>query len=96
MNAFQIKQTPKTKLLNVFRRLLAFPACEQLLFNSLLRNPHSIARKLVPPDYLYKKGAHRKISRDGINYQLDISNVVDHYLYFGLETFDYAKVVGDI
>lgn len=96
MNTFQIKQSPKTKLLNVFRRLLAFPAGEQLLFNSLLRNPRSIARKFVPPDYLYKKGAYRKISRDGINYQLDISNVVDHYLYFGLETFDYVKVVEDI
>jgi FkbM family methyltransferase len=49
------------------------------------RGGTSVWSKITPPNYLYAKHSTRRVKRDGINYDLDISNVVDHAIYFQLE-----------
>ncbi|MFN0189591.1 MAG: FkbM family methyltransferase [Bacteroidia bacterium] len=61
-----------------------------------LNTDSPIIRKLVPPNYLYNKGKYRKVNRNGINYLLDISNVVDHSFYFNLEKPSYGSILSQI
>lgn len=37
----------------------------------------------MPPNYLYPKDSRREASRRGINYSLDISDYIEHTVYFG-------------
>lgn len=75
----------KTKVLNFFRRFFMLPLFDKLLLFASLNSSSSIIKKMVPPNYLYPKGSKKRVSRNGINYILDISNVVDHTIYFNLE-----------
>jgi FkbM family methyltransferase len=50
----------------------------------------------VPPNYLYKKYSARNVNRQGINYILDISKVVDHNIYFGYKESGYNNVLEDL
>ena len=96
MKKYHLKQTPKTKFLNLFRFFFTFPLFEKFLVPRVQNNSSSFFKKLIPPDYLYKKGSFRYVTRDGINYKLDISNVVDHYLYYGNKEADYQSVLETI
>ncbi len=82
MDKYHLKLTLRTKILNVFRKGFQIPFIEKWLVKQLKKNRNSIYAKLVPPDYLYKAGSTRKVERFGLKYLLDISNVVDHYLYY--------------
>lgn len=86
----------KTRILNVFRRTFQIPLVEQVLRTGTERFPNSLLRKFIPPDYLYKANSIRHIDRNGIRYELDISHVVDHYIYFGLRDADFSRVEGVI
>lgn len=41
--------------------------------------------KLPPNHYQYKAGSIRKIQQNGINYELDLSDIMDWYVYFGFK-----------
>lgn len=82
MNKYHLKLSFKTKILNFFRRLIQISFIESWLVKRLETNSKGIYAKLVPPDYLYKAGSTREAERFGLKYKLDISNVVDHYLYY--------------
>jgi len=41
--------------------------------------------KLVPNHYQYPRRTIRKVERDGIKYKLDLSDLVDWYIYFGFK-----------
>jgi FkbM family methyltransferase len=56
---------------------------EQFIANHIGENSF-LLKKLVPPEYLYKKNSWRISNRRGIMMKLDISNVVDHEIYFNL------------
>jgi FkbM family methyltransferase len=76
----------KTRLLNRVRNLLKFPIVERLLISygrSIITGDLWI--KLVPPNYLYDKGTIREVERNGIKYRLDISDCVEHGVYFAFE-----------
>lgn len=79
---YHLQLSLKTKLFNTGRRLFMLPVFENWLTRRLKKNSEGFYSKLVPPDYLYKKGSWRNAIRYGLTYKLDISNVVDHYLYF--------------
>jgi FkbM family methyltransferase len=105
MDGYHLNQNAKTRFLNYFRSVFTLPLFENVLLMLLFKSKFKIFQKLVPPDYLYKSGSFRFVERDGIKYKLDISNVVDHYLYYGikdatydsiLETLKNAKVIIDI
>jgi len=95
----------KTKFLNLFRRLFQLPFLERFLIRQIQPGKSNIWKKLVPPDYLYKKGSVRRTSVDGVEFQLDISNVVEHLVYFRVtpenfkpveEVIKSAKVIFDV
>ena len=41
--------------------------------------------KFPPNHYQYKTGTIRRVERDGIQYELDLSDLVDWYIYFGFK-----------
>ncbi len=96
MSSYQIKKTPKTKFINLFRTVFTLPPFEDALVALTSKSRSPLLRKFVPPNYLYKRESFRTITRENIKYKLDISNVVDHYLYFGLEDPVYTSVLETI
>lgn len=93
MTEYHLKQNPKTKVLNLFRKPFTLPLFEKLLVKLTVGNSSTFFKKLIPPDYLYKQGSLRFVNRDGINLKLDISNVVDHYIYYGVKDADYNSIL---
>jgi FkbM family methyltransferase len=89
---FHLNRPLKTDILNIFRRVLRLRACENFIANKTIRNPRSIWSKFVPPNYLYPLGSVREVIREGIRFELDISHVVDHYIFFGLVDSDYTHI----
>lgn len=75
----------KTKFLNLFRRIFTIPAFEKILVSILKRYKYKyrFLEKIIPPEYLYKKESWRCVKQIGINYKLDISDCVDHGVYYG-------------
>ncbi len=71
-------------------------AVETLLVTVLLKSKAALLQKLVPPNYLYKKGSYRYLVRNGVKYMLDLHHVVDHYFYFGLDNNIYKSITEDI
>ena len=69
---------------------------ERLLVDLNLNSNSYFLKKLIPPDYLYQNGTFRKVTREGINYNLDISHVVEHYIYFGISDSDYSTLIDSI
>ena len=54
---------------------------------------NSFWTKLVPPEYLYSKGSTRQLIRNGISYILDISDTVDHFIYFGFVDTAFDRIM---
>jgi FkbM family methyltransferase len=96
MREYHLRQSPKTKILNFFRKPLTFPIFEKLLVKQTVEKSSNFFKKLVPPDYLYKQGSFRNVTRNGLNLKLDISHVVDHYIYFGYKDADYDSIIESI
>lgn len=94
MQSYTLKQSAKTRILNTFRKAFTLPVFEKLLVSMLLKSRNGFLEKLVPPDYLYPQGSRRQTKRKGINYDLDISHVVDHAIYYGYPE-DEMKIVED-
>lgn len=92
---YHLKISVKTKILNFFRQAFKLAILEKTLVRLNTKRAW-LVKKIIPPNYLYKKGSHRAISRNGIRYSLDISQVVDHLLYFGFDDNAYASVTTDI
>lgn len=88
------KLTFKTRFFNLFRTLFQHPVLEKFLISKTrAKDPASFWSKLVPAEYLYKKNSFRSVQLGGVNYTLDISDTVDHFIYFGFsdKAFDRIK-----
>lgn len=97
MNKYILKQSLKTKTLNFFRTFLMRPSMENIIFRQINKhNGNTIWTRFVPPNYLYPKESMRQVTRNNIRYILDISNVVDHFIYFGFTERVYDPVEKDI
>lgn len=96
MNTFDLRVTLKTRLLNLGRRLFMSRRCEGLLARCTQGAPHGIVSRLVPPNYLYPAGSRRPVVRQGIRYDLDISHVVDHGVYFNLDDDQFRLIAEDL
>ena len=92
VNEYALHIGPKTKFLNFFRRVFTIPAVEKSLLRRLEQRPNFLLRKLIPPNYLYKKNTARRTTIHGINYLLDISNVVEHLVYFRIAPENFTLV----
>lgn len=74
----------KTYFFNFCRSLFKIRWLENILVKTTVgKNPFTAHSKLVPNYYQYKTGTFRKIKRNGIRFELDISNFYDWYVYFG-------------
>jgi FkbM family methyltransferase len=74
----------KTQVLNAVRSVLKFAPLETALTRITLgaRYPGPVA-SIPPNNYQYARGSVRRVTRDGLNFELDISDLVDWYTYFG-------------
>jgi FkbM family methyltransferase len=76
----------KTKTLNKVRSFFRSNFIEVILRKLANgKRPDSFIGKILPPNYLYEKASWREIERNGISYLLDISDLVDWYIYFGIK-----------
>jgi FkbM family methyltransferase len=89
---YQNKLSKKTKLLNKIRKLFTYPLFENILVFILNLSRHYFLVKLIPPNYLYANNNKRTIKKNGIKYNLDISDSVDHYVYFGFQDKIYSLI----
>ncbi|HYF70803.1 MAG TPA: FkbM family methyltransferase [Ohtaekwangia sp.] len=88
------KLTFKTRFFNLFRSLFQNLPFEKFLISKTYgKDPASFWAKLVPPEYLYEKNSCRSAIINGVKYKLDISDTVDHFIYFGFsdKAFDSIK-----
>lgn len=77
----------KTKLFNSLRRMFKYSFPQSILLAFLKKKSgNGLIKKMVPPEYLFNSKTIKRASRNGISYILDISNVVDHNVYFYLES----------
>jgi FkbM family methyltransferase len=72
----------RTKFFNIFRYFFTYPILERFLITQLSKGRSRWWLKFIPPVYFYKHGSVRKAKRDNIVYDLDISKLIDHSLYF--------------
>ena len=81
----------KTKFLNIFRRISQLPSVEKILAENI-RNGSKISKKLIAGNGMYSKGTIRTCNREGINFRLDISDYMEHAIYFGInDTVDFDR-----
>src|SRR5947208_250430 len=76
--------TFKTKVLNQFRRISKIRLIENILSKRII-NGGQLSRKLIAGNSLYANGSWRSCMRDGIHYRLDISDYMEHSIYFGIQ-----------
>jgi len=75
----------KTRLLNTFRQVFKWSPLERLLAQQSKGKAFgSFTARLLPNHYQYKKGSIRSGELNGVRYQLDISDMHDWAIYFGL------------
>ncbi len=74
----------KTSIFNFFRQIFFFAPFEKLLVG-LTKNgqPDSFFAKFVPNHYQYRSRTMRKATRRGIDYALDLGDIVDWHIYYG-------------
>lgn len=85
-------QSIKTHFFNVFRLIFLIPIFERILLKKVLKNPTVLLQKMIPPPYLYKENILRTVTRNNIHFKLNISHVVDHFLYWGLEYENFNSI----
>jgi FkbM family methyltransferase len=71
----------RTKIFDVLRYSFKIPILEKLLLFKLEKGKQWW-RKLIPPLYFYQRGTAKPANRDGINYTLDLSSLIDHSIFF--------------
>ena len=75
----------RTIILNFIRLLFFFKPLEIFLLKKTSRKKlNSFWTKFPPNHYQYKKGSIRKVERNGINYQLDLNDIVDWTVYYDI------------
>ncbi|MEW6773309.1 MAG: FkbM family methyltransferase [Bacteroidota bacterium] len=84
----------KTKILNQIRKLFRNNIAEKIIIFLITQSKgHPLFEKLAPNHYQYSKGAIRKCKRDGINLVLDISDYLDHFIYFNFKDLSHNKLL---
>lgn len=83
--SYVLTVTWRTKLLNLPRRFFQWHPLEEFLQRKVQGHSNRSGwAKLVPPEYLYRPGSLRSVTRNGRRLHLDLSNMVDHWAFFGM------------
>jgi hypothetical protein len=84
----------KTRFLNFFRRMFRHTLFENWLIKKTSgRSVGTFWAKFVPPEYLYNQNSLRIVNRRGAKYTLDISDTVDHFIYFDFADRAFDKLM---
>lgn len=76
----------KTQFINIFRNIFKIHAFENKLVKLTVgQTPDSFVCKLVPNNYQYKPDSIRYAVRNDIKLKLDISDYLEHAIYFGFK-----------
>ncbi|MEZ5428962.1 MAG: FkbM family methyltransferase [Pyrinomonadaceae bacterium] len=75
----------KTKTLNLLRKPLTFSWAEKTLLYFVRGTEYlGFWSRLIPGPQLYQKGSIRRVKRGGIDFELDISCLMQWYIYWDL------------
>lgn len=76
----------KTIFFDVFRQLFKVPLLEKILLRvTTNKTDKSFWVKLAPNNYQYSINSLRYVSRNGINYKLDLHDYIDWWLFWGIK-----------
>jgi len=74
----------KKIIINTIREIWKIRFLENILVKITTNKIYGTSITKTPPNhYQYKTGSIRQTQKDGINYELDISDIMDWYIYFG-------------
>ena len=74
----------KTRTLNVVRKVFTRGVFERALLPAVAGTKYGgIWSRFIPGPQLYERGAVRRVTRDGINFELDLSCLMQWYVYWG-------------
>jgi FkbM family methyltransferase len=83
----------KTKILNSFRKIFTFRPFEKVLLFFIRGTKYlGFWSKIIPGPSLYKFNSLRKVKRKGINYSLDMSCLMQWYVYWDFKAKDRDKL----
>jgi FkbM family methyltransferase len=83
----------KKRILNILREFWKIRFLENILVKfTMNKKLGTLITKLPPNHYQYKSGSLRKLNRNGINYELDISDVMGWHVYFGFKDVTRVKL----
>jgi len=76
----------KRKILDILRLIWKIRPLEKMLVMLTRGKPFgTLVTKLPANHYQYKKATFRLVKRHNINYHLDLSDLIDWYIYFGFK-----------
>jgi FkbM family methyltransferase len=85
MRSYSLPISRKTRILNLGRHVFRLRPVEAALQKRVRGlTAQSLWGRMVPPNYLYPKGSWRSATRAGSRLRLDISDVVDHGVFFDM------------
>lgn len=88
LNNYKLVISLKVKFFNFFRKIFLYSFFENLLLLQVIGSSESsFWRKLIPPNYLYPKPSNRNCIRNNRRFQLDVSSVYEHFVYY-----DYPEI----
>lgn len=77
------KPSLKRQLFDLFRSLFQNKLFERILIKFVSNREYGLAiTKIVPNHYQYAKNTYRYAKRNKINYKLDLSDIIDWFIYF--------------
>ena len=85
MRSYSLSISRKTRILNLGRHAFRLRPLEAALQKRVRgHSAQTLWGRLVPPNYLYPPGSWRSATRAGSRLRLDISDVVDHGVFFDM------------
>ena len=74
----------KTRTLNAVRKVFTRGVFERALLPAVTGTKYGgVWSRFIPGPQLYERGAVRRVCRDGINFELDLSCLMQWYVYWG-------------
>ncbi|MBX2895600.1 MAG: FkbM family methyltransferase [Cyclobacteriaceae bacterium] len=78
--------TARVRVLNFFRNIFRIPFLEQALAGLTQgKSPQHFFSRFAPNAYQYAPGTIRTVHRNGLTLQVDVSDYVGHFLFFGFK-----------
>lgn len=75
----------KTRSLDKIRSIFTLPATESVLLRIVSGSPYGgLLSRLIPGPHLYEFGSKRRVKRDEISFELDLSCLMQWYVFWGL------------